>query len=936
MFRLRLLGTPHLEGRTGVIAQGPRRIALLASLAAAGPAGLTRDKLIARLWPDNDADRARRNLSQLLYAMRTELGADLVDGTGSLRIDPAVCTADVLEFDQAVAARDDATAVRTYTGDFLDGLHLAESSEFSHWADVERDRRLTQVRAAALRIAEATQHAPDAATHWRKALSLDPLNASVTLRLMDALAGAGDRAGALRVADQHASLARAELDSDADPQVRAKAAEIRHAAPTERPATAQASTPATPATPPTPAVAAAIATTASTPPGDAPSAPPATTRTRANRAGLAVAALAVAVIALVAWSQRTPARLSDDEFVLVSRFENRTTDTLLSTALPIAFSTALQQSAFVVPLPRGQISASLQRMRRPDTTESLPLDLAREVAVREGVRLVIAGEVLQVGAQQQLVTRIIESGSGRVVSARSFPVREGTTILDAIDDASRRLRRDLGEARRTVAATRRLPEVTTPSLAALYAYGAAIDAERRGRPAAYHDFLHRAIAADSDFAAAHAKAAENYAQHNDIPKSMWHGDRALARADSLPVPEALRIKMSVAWSRGDREAMAHFGRLYVDLRPRDVSAWTRLAFNLFSSERYEEARAAYTRADSLAPLSNGSILNWGTVWLAIARRTLARADFDSARALYERAFRNDSVLEYDAFFNHQYGTILLGAGLPDSARASFARMGTRSALDRARALRSMAYLDAYVGDWSAVADRFSAASTIGVSQKQWTTAIRNDALLGEAYLALGDRRNAVRALDRAAAIAMREPIEARMLALVALSQVRAGEVATARRVRERMRAIARPEHDEEQSMLSLVDGAIAIESGRADQALEQIESSLRRDPRNLHARLLLARALEGIGRDSAALETWQGIEQSFTFGLEGQFDWQFAQAERARLLERLGRADSAVSVLRGLVARYPSRPGLVEPMIMRESRERLRRLETRKPPPGGS
>ena len=76
MFKLRLFGTPHLQGPSGDLpAPGPRRVALIASLAAAGPAGLTRDKLIARLSPDTNEDRARRNLSQALYSMRTELGA---------------------------------------------------------------------------------------------------------------------------------------------------------------------------------------------------------------------------------------------------------------------------------------------------------------------------------------------------------------------------------------------------------------------------------------------------------------------------------------------------------------------------------------------------------------------------------------------------------------------------------------------------------------------------------------------------------------------------------------------------------------------------------------------------------------------------------------------------------------------------------------------
>ena len=166
MFRLRLFGTPQLEGPAGLIpTPGPRRFALLASLAAAGTAGLTRDKLVARLWSEADDDRAKRNLSQLLYAMRTELGADLVEGTGTIRLHPSTVWCDVAAFDAAVAARDDATALELYRGPFLDGFHLADAPEFSDWADTERDRRSRTARTAAVRAAEQAAQVTSADPH---------------------------------------------------------------------------------------------------------------------------------------------------------------------------------------------------------------------------------------------------------------------------------------------------------------------------------------------------------------------------------------------------------------------------------------------------------------------------------------------------------------------------------------------------------------------------------------------------------------------------------------------------------------------------------------------------------------------------------------------------------------------------------------------------
>lgn len=934
MFRVRLLGTPHVDSSRGAIPQGPRRVAMLAALAASGPGGLTRDKLVTLLWPDGDADRSRRNLSQLLYAMRTELGAELVEGTGTLRLDTTQCEADVLTFDAAIAEKRWADALAAYGGPFLDGFHLAESAEFSQWVDVERDRRSAQARTAAVRVAEAVA-ADDPgtrATAWRRALALDPLSASLTLRLMEALAAHGDRAGAIRIAEQHATLLKSELEAAPDAAVSKRAEELRR---TPAEARGVAPSPNAPVTVAAPA-SAAVADGAADRPVDgvadrvADPSPGRGSGGMRRRVLLAAGALLLAAGA-VAWTLRSPARLDAEDYVLIARFENRTADTLLTHTLAAAVAAAMQQSAFVVPLPRSRVSAAMRRMQRVDSTEFLPLDIAREVAERESVRFVIAGELVAVGTARELITRILEPATGRIVAAHTFSVPSDSLLLDAIDRAARTLRRDLGEARSSVNASRPLPDVTTASLGALHEYALALDAERRNHSLAYRTFLQRAVALDPDFAAAHAKLAESFALNNDVPSSTRHGDRALALAEQLPLPEALRIRMSVAWSRGDRESTVSLARTYLAVRPRDFIAWTRLAFSLFSAGQHVEARQAYATADRLTPLSNGSVLNWGSSWLSAARRGRSVAEFDSARAYYERAFRGDSTLEFDTFFNHQYGTILLGVGLPDSARATYQRMHTRSDLDRARALRSLAYLDAYLGEWATVADRFAEAADIGTRQQQWTTAIRNEALVGESFVALGDRARAARPLARATTIALREPIEARMIAFIALAQVRAADLADARQLRDRMRALARPEHDAEQAALAFVDGAIELAAGNGVRAQEIIEGGFRRDSTNLQGRILRARALEASGSDSAALLAWDAVASVFEFGGEGQFEWQFVDAERARLLERLGRPDEASTALRRLVARYPSRANAIEPVVLSEARARLRRLETRRP-----
>src|SRR6188472_3438789 len=71
MLRLNTFGgltlTRGTEDLTGAATQR-RRLALLVLLAVAGPVGMSRDKLLAYLWPESDVERARHVLNQLLYA----------------------------------------------------------------------------------------------------------------------------------------------------------------------------------------------------------------------------------------------------------------------------------------------------------------------------------------------------------------------------------------------------------------------------------------------------------------------------------------------------------------------------------------------------------------------------------------------------------------------------------------------------------------------------------------------------------------------------------------------------------------------------------------------------------------------------------------------------------------------------------------------------
>jgi serine/threonine-protein kinase len=215
-------------------AQQRKTLGLLALLAATGDRGLSRDKLIASLWPETDAEHGRRLLKQACYALRRDLRApDLFLGSIQLHLNPAVISSDVESFAAALEANDPAAAVSFYTAPFLDGFYLNGGGEFESWAESERARLGERYRRALeVLSAEATARGEHrtAVDCWRRLLEFDPLSSHAALGLMTALDHAGERAEALRRGESYGELLLAELGDAPPPELTEWIERRRHVA----------------------------------------------------------------------------------------------------------------------------------------------------------------------------------------------------------------------------------------------------------------------------------------------------------------------------------------------------------------------------------------------------------------------------------------------------------------------------------------------------------------------------------------------------------------------------------------------------------------------------------------------------------------------------------------------------------------------------------
>jgi DNA-binding SARP family transcriptional activator len=182
--------------------------------------GISRDKVLALLWPESDEERGRNAPRQALHTLRRELHVpDLLLGTDTLRLDPEAVASDLRDFEAARAAGRIEEAVGLYGGPFLDGFHIGGAPEFERWVEETRAAYARELAGMLERLARDAGRAGDptlAVRWWRRLAVLDPLDSSVALALMESLAAAGDRAGAMRHGQVHARLTQEELGAGPD------------------------------------------------------------------------------------------------------------------------------------------------------------------------------------------------------------------------------------------------------------------------------------------------------------------------------------------------------------------------------------------------------------------------------------------------------------------------------------------------------------------------------------------------------------------------------------------------------------------------------------------------------------------------------------------------------------------------------------------------
>lgn len=754
MQRLKLFGGLSIETESGPLtgrAVQRRRLALLALLACARESGLSRDRLIAYLWPEADAESGRRFLSDSVYRINQALGGDAILAAGNeLRLDTQLLPADVGHFESALARADYETAVGTYPGPFLDGFFLPDALEFERWTERERDRLARAYARALEALAESAEREGSgirAVDWWRKLAAHDPYNSRVASRLMKALAAIGERAAAIQHARVYETLLSAELGVQPDATVTALAEQLKHdpgvapertAAPSSVPTARDESRPVS--DPPIASVPGSAAAPDASAPAHTAARLPIPARARRPvliATALAVAALtgtAVVAVHLDRWT--TASRIaSATRTIAVLPFANVSADPeneYFSDGITDELITTLGQVSGLRVVSRT--SAFAFKNRSVD---------ARDVGERLGAVALVEGSVRRVGSALRVTVHLVDARTGYELWSDSY----GRDVEDIFAIQQEIARAIAARLVGTLGSSVTLAERSTRDAATYDLYLRGRHAwHRRTRDGLQQAiaYFEQAIAREPGYARAHAGLGDAYAvsafydylpPREAYPRAEAAVRRAMQIDPSLAEPHAtmgyIHTYYHLDASRGEDEF-----RRALAADPRYSTAHQWYANLLTVVGRFEDAEREFRAAQEAEPLS------------LIAQAALGWSLYYAGR--YEAAVeqcRRTLTLNPEFELAHLWGA----SALQELGRADEARQWLERAVDVSKGSNlSRLGLGYLLGRSRSDTDRRAARSLVSEMESRSEHGEYVPSYeVAKVHLALGDHATALRWLTRA-------------------------------------------------------------------------------------------------------------------------------------------------------------------------------------------
>jgi tetratricopeptide (TPR) repeat protein len=246
-------------------------------------------------------------------------------------------------------------------------------------------------------------------------------------------------------------------------------------------------------------------------------------------------------------------------------------------------------------------------MQRPDNTR-IDATVARQVAIRDGVKAIVDGDVHAIAGGGFVVSmQLVSADSGQQLASLQASADDAKDLIPTIGRLTRRLRSKMGESLKHLEASAELAQVTTSSLPALEAYSKGQHAMAvEGNLSKAIPLFRQAIALDTGFASAYRALGVALANRNqDRDERIRALEKAYAHSDRLPEIERY-LAIATYWTQGpkpdDAKAMAAYDTL-LSIHPNNYAALNNSALIYARRRDFTQAAALARRSIAANPTS---------------------------------------------------------------------------------------------------------------------------------------------------------------------------------------------------------------------------------------------------------------------------------------------------------------------------------------------
>jgi serine/threonine protein kinase/Flp pilus assembly protein TadD len=498
----------------------------------------------------------------------------------------------------------------------------------------------------------------------------------------------------------------------------------------------------------------------------------------------------------------TPLKEPDPVSVLIADFQNNTGDAALNNALAQTVRRALESASFISAYDRGRLS-QFPGVRPP---EKLDETAARELAVKQGLGVVLAGTIDPSGQGFAITVKALRTVTGEVITTASNTASSKDQVLETTTRLMARVRNALGDNTSQSQQLFAMRSVSASSLEVVSYYAEAVEAQSKGQFEQARQSYLKAVGLEPTFGLGYqglAAMAQNQFRQEEAEK---YSKEALRYLDGMTERERFATRAFYYTVVSDLpQCVKEYGEL-LSRYPADSIAHSQRAVCLRRMRKMREAVDEMQQAVGMLPQHVGFRIN-------LALMSNYAGDFEAAEKVVQG-------LEMDLRKSVALVHSQMGRGLLSEAAQT---------LEKVRQLnpRAASFTVSQLGEIAVYEGRFAEAIKIleeGVPADLATKSAELAAFkltsIGFAHLLAGQKPAAAAAAEKALATHQGMPVTF----LVARILVETGAVDKARELAATLAKAPGPP-GEAQSHGKIIEAEIALKNGAPQDAIKLLTES---------------------------------------------------------------------------------------------------------------